>query len=43
MASNTTKMEFHRHLILQPAEGTQIYNLAHYEKKLNNPGLSIVC
>ena len=27
MASNTTKMKFQRHLVLRPAECTQIYNL----------------
>ena len=39
MASNTTKIKFQRHLILRPAECTQIYNLAHYEKKLDIPAL----
>ena len=40
MAFNTTKMKFHRYLILQPTKCTSIYNLAHYEKRLDNPGLS---
>ena len=40
MVSNTKMMQFYRHLILRPAECTQIYNLAHYEKKLDIPGLN---
>ena len=40
MASKTTKMKFHRHLILQPTECTQINNLAHYGKNLDIPGLN---
>ena len=39
MASNTEMMKFHRHFILRPAKCTQIYNLAHYEKRLDTPGL----
>ena len=34
-----TKIKFHKHLIVQPAECTQNYNLAHYEKRLDIPGL----
>ena len=40
MASNTTKMKFHRRLILWPTKCTKIYNLAHYEKRLDIPTLS---
>ena len=36
MASNTTKLKFHRNLIVRPAECTQNYNLAHYEKRLDS-------
>ena len=39
MTSNTRKLKFHRHLILRPAECSQIYNLAHYEKRLDIPDL----
>ena len=39
MVFNTTKIKFHGHLILWHAECTQIYNLAHYEKRLDIPGL----
>ena len=41
MAFNSTKIKFHRHIILRPAECTQIYNLAHYKKRLDIPGLYI--
>ena len=37
MVSGTTKLKFHRHLILRSAEYTQVYNLAHYEKRLDIP------
>ena len=39
MAFNTKKMKFHRHLVFRPAECSYIYNLAHYEKRLDIPGL----
>ena len=39
MASKARKLKFHKHLILQPAECTQIYGLAHYEKRLDIFGL----
>ena len=39
MAFNTRKLKFRRHLVLRPAEFTQIYNLADYEKRLDIPGL----
>ena len=39
MASSTNKIKFHRYLILRPAECTCIYILAHYENRLNIPGL----
>ena len=42
MPSNTKKLKFHRHLILQPAEYTQIYILAHYEKRLDIPDLKVL-
>ena len=37
MAFNTTKIKSCRHLILWPAECTQTYKLAHYEKKVGHP------
>ena len=42
MASKARKLKFHRNLILQPAECTQIYDLAHYEKRLDIFGLEIL-
>ena len=42
MASNATKIKFHRHLIVWPTKSTQNYNLAHYEKRLDIPGLNDV-
>ena len=39
MGSNTTTMKFDRHLILRSVECTQSYNLAHYEKRLDIPGM----
>ena len=39
MASDTKMIKFYRHLILRPAECTQMYNLAHYEKRLDISGL----
>ena len=38
MTSNTRKLKFHRPLTLRLAERTKIYNLAHYEKRLDIPG-----
>ena len=35
--------KFYMHVILRPAEYTQIYNLAHYEKRLDIPGVDISC
>ena len=40
MASNIKKRKFHIPVILRPAEYTEIYNLAHYEKRWDIPGVS---
>ena len=39
MESNPKKRKFFIQIILWPAEYTQIYNLAHYEKTLDIPDL----
>ena len=39
MVSNPKKRKFYLQIILWPTEYTQIYNLAHYEKRLDIPAL----
>ena len=41
VASNTKMMKFYRHLILRAAECTHMYDLAHYEKRLDISGLEV--
>ena len=40
--NNTKMIKIHRHLILRPAKCTNIFNLAHYEKRLDIPGLDVL-
>ena len=42
MAFNTKKMKFHRHLLFRPVDCAQIYNLVHYGKRLDTPGLRVL-
>ena len=39
MGSNAKKRKFHIHVLSRPTEYTQIYNLAHYERRLSIPDL----